>query len=63
MGQLQNALVIHLSDGRAGRVCMGLGHALILSVGWAYLPMQKLEKITPSKSSEVNSPVMVLSAF
>ena len=26
-----------------------------------YLPIQKLEKITPSKSSEVNSPVMVLS--
>jgi hypothetical protein len=28
-----------------------------------YLPMQKLEKITPNKSSGVNSPVMVLSAF
>ena len=28
-----------------------------------YLPMQKLEKITPSRSSEVNSPVISLSAF
>ena len=33
----------------------------VLRVKSVYLPMQKLLKITPSKSSEVNSPVMVLS--
>jgi hypothetical protein len=29
----------------------------------AYLPMQKLEKITPSKSSALNSPVISFKAF
>ena len=62
MSQLQDALIVHLRS-EAGGVCMGLSHALILSVVWTYLPMQKLEKITPNKSSDVNSPVMVLRAF
>jgi hypothetical protein len=29
---------------------------------WTYFPIQKLENILPNKSSEVNSPVISLSA-
>lgn len=54
------AVVATVAENCAMRTSRGLKRSAVYV---RYFPMQKLEKMTPSRSSEVNSPVISFSAF